>query len=127
MSRYAIVASEGIYQGFNGIVDYAIVDSDNEEEVAAIGQEMSLQVMDDWSCVGDELSKRLRELYGAAPDDSCYDELYDRERESNIHYYYFKLCEEAEGQDSGLLNQELYSNEDKFRRTWAVEQIICKF
>ena len=121
MGRYAIVAAEGIYLGSNGIIDYAIVDSDNEEEIEAIGQEMSLQVMDDWSRVGDELSKRLRELYGVVPDDSCYDELYGWARENNIHYYYFKLCEEAEGQDSDLLNQELYSNEDKFRRTWAAE------
>lgn len=121
MSRYAIVASEGIYQGFYGIVDYAIVDSDSEVEIAAIGKEMSLQVMDDWSRVGDELSKRLKELYGIVPDDSCYDELYGMARESNIHYYYFKLCKEAESQDSGLLNQELCDNEDKFRRTWAVE------
>lgn len=121
MSRYAIVASEGIYQGLHGIVDYAIVDCDSKDEVAAIGQEMSLQVMDDWSCVGDELSEKLREVYGVTPEDSCYEEFYDGAREDNINYYYFKLCEEAEKRDSGLLNQELYTNEDKFRRTWAAE------
>lgn len=121
MSRYAIIASEGIYQGYYGIVDYAIVDCDSEEEAAAIGKEMSLQVMDDYPCVGDELSERLREVYEVAPEDSCYDGLYNEMREDNINYYYFKLCEKAEGQDSGLLNQELYDNEDKFRRTWAAE------
>lgn len=121
MSRYAIVASEGIYQGLHGIVDYAIVDCDSEDEVAAIGKEMSLQVMDDWSCIGDELSEWLREVFGVTTEDSCYEEFYDREREDNINYYYFKLCEEAEKRDSGLLNQELYTNEDKFRRTWAAE------
>lgn len=46
MSRYAIVASEGICQGSQGIVDYAVVDCNSEEEVAAIGKEMSLEVMD---------------------------------------------------------------------------------
>ena len=125
MSRYAIVASEGIYQGLHGIVDYAIVDCDSEDEVAAIGKEMSLQVMDDWGWIQDELMAQISDSFDSTIDTE--EELLEAIKEENVNYYYFKLCEEAEGQDSNLLNQELYDDEDKFRRTWAAEQIICKF
>lgn len=119
MSRYAIVASEGIYQGLHGIVDYAVVDCNSEEEVAAIGREMSLQVMDNWGWIQDELMAQVSDSFDSTIDTE--EEFLEAIKEENVNYYYFKLCEEAEGQDSGLLNQELYDNEDKFRRTWAAE------
>lgn len=119
MSRYAIVASEGICQGCQGIVDYAVVDCNSEEEVAAIGKEMSLQVMDDWDFIQQELIEKVPLSFDPTVDTE--EDLLSSLREENINYYYFKLCEESEDQDAIALTQELYDNEDKFRRTWAAE------
>lgn len=119
MGRYAIVASEGIYQGLHGIVDYAIVDCDSEDEVAAIGREMSLQVMDDWDFIQQELVEKVPLSFDPTVDTE--EDFLSSLREENVNYYYFKLCEESEGQDAIALTQELYDNEEKFRRTWAAE------
>ena len=96
MALYFIYAADNMYQGMNGMYNYAIEEAESRAdlEVDAIG--MSYDVMDSYGEIGERLrsdAEEEMEFRGYEEEDydneleAVLDELY----ESNIYYYIVKL------------------------------------
>ena len=96
MALYFIYAADNMYQGMNGMYNYAIEEAESRAdlEVDAIG--MSFDVMDSYGEIGERLrsdAEEEMEFRGYEEEDydneleAVLDELY----ESNVYYYIVKL------------------------------------
>ncbi len=96
MALYFIYAADNMYQGMNGMYNYAIEEAESRAdlEVDAIG--MSYDVMDSYGEIGERLrsdAEEEMEFRGYEEEDydneleAVLDELY----ESNVYYYIVKL------------------------------------
>ena len=98
MKRYLIYADETEYSGLHGMYDWDVIQCDNEEEVQAIGYEMSERVIESYSSLLEEIEEDVRTRLseeGINPDDLDYDERYedwyDCILNEHIQYQYWEL------------------------------------
>ena len=97
MSYYLIYATEGMYEGLHGVCDEAIVETDNEKEVEETAYQMSMEIMESYSEIGEALLEDARleaEFKGIeSEEDPEFEEILNEIYEENVSYDYWKLKE----------------------------------
>ena len=103
--RVAIYACEQMYGGLHGMEDFLVVDVDSAEEADQIGEEMSLDIMQSYSCIIDTLE-----------EDAAYygDEL----MRQNTEWIVYPLNELANEHSVDELTQEFYNDRNEFLETY---------
>lgn len=109
MKKYAIQAFESMYQGLHGIVDYAVVDSNDFNEVCDYGSEMS---------------RNLIESYGMEPEpdeneDDWTDEVYDEVWAEMIEFSVWEIPDNK-GKENYELEELFYNDPDEFISEYCV-------
>lgn len=108
MARYVVYAMEGRYQGLHGISAFAVVDADNEKEVHEIAREMSLDVMESYRTIDEELE-----------EDEEYDEDYVEElRNENIEYDFHRVKDDCPFTDEEI-DFKIYNDYRGFVDKWG--------
>lgn len=114
---YAVIAAEGIYQGYHGIKEEAIIEVSSLEEAHEIASEMSIEVMN--SFVYDELEEEIQNEINDNDTITWTDEEIDELRSEfyndNIYYDLYELDEEKiKNKSYEELEKELHSNFEEF-------------
>lgn len=84
---YAIYACENIYGGLHGMDAHDVVDCADEEEAESIGLEMSIDVMDSYECISDDLEEAASEEYEPGSEE-WEDYLYQLKQENSSYVIY---------------------------------------
>jgi len=116
---YAVIAAEGIYQGYHGIKEEAIIEVSSLEEAHEIASEMSIEVMDSYPDVYDELEEEIQNEINDNDAIKWTDEEIDELRldfyNDNIYYDLYELDEEKiKNKSYEELEKELYRNFEGF-------------
>lgn len=94
---YVIYAAENIYGGLHGLYDYSICDCDSLDEALEIGYENSLEVINSYGCIYEELEEELQEYIDSA-DDTFSEEAVEKLRaeiyNEDVDYNFWKIKEE---------------------------------
>ncbi len=95
MAIYMIYAYEHMYGGLHGMNNTVILESENAKSLYSMATEMSMEVMDSYSDVGETLLENAREeaesrgIYNE--DDPEFEEILDEEYEENVEYDIYEL------------------------------------
>ena len=116
---YAVIAAEGIYQGYHGIKQKAIIEVSSLEEAHEIAAEMSIEIMDSYPDVYDELEEAIQnEIDDNDAIEWTDEEINDFRSEiynDNIYYDLYELDEEKiKNKSYEELKKELHSNFEEF-------------
>lgn len=112
---YAIVASEGMYQGSNGIDHKEIVQVRSLEEAHEIGTEMSIEVMNSYSFIYEELEEEIRNEINDKWTDKEIEKLRKEVYDSNVYYDLYELDEEKiKNISEDELEEEFYNDLEEF-------------
>lgn len=88
---YVIHAFEVKYGGYHGIEDWSIEDRDNEEEVVSIARENSLEVINSYSLVYDELENDIETFTDEDMSEDDIEELRSDIYNEDIVYEIWKI------------------------------------
>lgn len=94
---YLVYAYEDRYGGNHGINAWDIYDVDSVREAEEIGQDMSIEVMESYGSIGEELLDEAREeaeFYGYEEDSLDFENILDGIYKENIAYELYRLSDE---------------------------------
>lgn len=97
MAIYMIYAYEHMYGGLHGMNNTVILESEDAKSLRSMATEMSMEVMDSYSDVGETLLENAREeaesrgIYDE--DDPEFEEILDEEYEENVEYDIYELSD----------------------------------
>ena len=97
MAIYMIYAYEHMYGGLHGMNNTVIVESEDAKYLRSMATEMSMEVMDSYSDVGETLLENAREeaesrgIYDE--DDPEFKEILNEEYEENVEYDIYELSD----------------------------------
>lgn len=97
MAIYMIYAYEHMYGGLHGMNNTIILESEDTKSLYSIATEMSMEVMDSYSDVGETLLENAREeaeshgIYDE--DDPEFEEILNEEYEENVEYDIYELSD----------------------------------
>lgn len=93
MSRYLIYSCEGLYEGLHGMNCIQVCECKNDREAWNIGVDASLEIMDSYSVIGDNLQE---EVYDILDMDEDIDEdlVWQSVYRDNVVVNYWKINEE---------------------------------
>jgi hypothetical protein len=91
---YVIYAAENQFQGLHGIEDFRIEDCENDNAAADIGEEMSLELINDFSCVYSILEEDYEESINDDMTEKEKDEIHTEIYNDDIYYSYWKIKED---------------------------------
>lgn len=97
MAIYMIYAYEHMYGGLHGMNNTVILESEDAKFLRSMATEMSMEVMDSYSDVGETLLENAREeaesrgIYDE--DDPEFEEILDEEYEENVEYDIYELSD----------------------------------
>lgn len=97
MAIYMIYAYEHMYGGLHGMNNTVILESEDTKSLYSMATEMSMEVMDSYSDVGETLLENAREeaesrgIYDE--DDPEFEEILDEEYEENVEYDIYELSD----------------------------------
>ena len=97
MAIYMIYAYEHMYGGLHGMNNTVILESEDAKSLYSMATEMSMEVMDSYSDVGETLLENAREeaesrgIYDE--DDPEFEEILDEEYEENVEYDIYELSD----------------------------------
>ena len=122
---FAIIAAEGIYEGLHGIETKTIVEASAWNEVYDIARELSLEVMESYGDVIEELEKEIQEEIDFNDTVKWTDERIEELRaevyNDNIYYNVYQLDEEKIKDDSyEQLEEEFYNDPEEFLEKYAI-------
>ena len=110
MKRYAIYAYESLYGGNHGMYSRLVVEAEDHEEACEIALQESLNVIDSYSKISNELYDSAVEEY-----DFDHDGERDEFSEDEIEGIYASMCEEDTAYNIWPINENVassYSTED---------------
>lgn len=91
---YVIMAADNIYQGYHGLIDWSVWDCQNEEEAIEIARENSIEIINSYSCIYEELEETIQN-YIDEDDKGMSEEEIDELREEiyqeDISYSIYKI------------------------------------
>ena len=116
---YAIVAAEDLYQGLHGIEHREIFETSDLETAYAIGTELSLEVMNSYKFIIEQLEKDIEDEIQFNDTVKWTDERIKELREevynNNVYYDLYELDEEKIKNISDEdLEEELYDDLEEF-------------
>lgn len=94
---YLIYAYEETYGGEHGMNTWDICNVDSVREAEEIGQDMSIEVMESYSSIGEDLLEEAREeaeFYGYEEDSSDFEDILDGLYKENMAYEIYRLSDE---------------------------------
>lgn len=97
MAIYMVYAYEHMYGGLHGMSNTVIVESEDAKSLYSIATEMSMEVMDSYSDVGETLLENAREeaesrgIYDE--DDPEFEKILNEEYEENVEYDIYELSD----------------------------------
>ena len=121
MSVYLIHAFEDMYSGLHGIESYDIIETDSKRVVEETAREMSLDVMDYYSSIGEDLyaeALEQAEADGYEEGSEEFEDLLDDCYNDNVAYEYWKL-------DDKLTYEQYHDMLDGVNGSW--EEIRDKY
>ena len=124
MSIYLIHAFEDMYSGLHGIEDYALLETNSIKSVEAEGREMSLEVMESYSSIGEELYAQAYDQASAEgfdEDSMEFDGILEDCYNENIAYEYWKLSDEHTYEEYENMLNESNGEWEEIRDKYAVE------
>ena len=90
---YAIHAREGIYQGLHGMERFAVENCPNDDTAFEVATEISIDVMNDYSDVMDELRHQVDDYLEDNDYEVSEDEAWDVIMNENVNYIVYKIKE----------------------------------
>ena len=97
MAIYMIYAYEHMYGGLHGMNNTVILESEDAKSLYSMATEMSMEVMDSYSDVGETLLENAREEAESCgiydEDDPEFEEILDEEYEENVEYDIYELSD----------------------------------
>ena len=94
---YLIYAYEERYGGEHGMNLWDICDVDSVREAQETGREMSIEVMESYSSIGEDLLEEAREeaeIYGYEEDSLDFENILDELYKENMAYEIYRLSDE---------------------------------
>lgn len=110
---YAIYACENQYQGLYGMNASDIVDIDSYEEAELLAEDMSLDVMNSYSCIIDSWEEEIR-CKGIEEDSDALDEA----MKENMYYSIYEITHTFD-ESLGELRDEFWNNQEEFIRRYC--------
>ena len=122
---FAIIAAEGIYEGLHGIETKTIVEAPTWNEVYDIARELSLEVMESYGNIIEELEREVQEEIDfndtVGWTDERIEELRAEVYNDNVYYNVYQLDEEKIKDDSyEQLEEEFYNDSEEFLEKYAI-------
>ena len=122
---FAIIAAEGIYEGLHGIETKTIVEASNWNEIYDIARELSLEVMESYGDVIEELEREVQEEIDFNDTVNWTEERIEELRaevyNDNVYYNVYQLDEEKIKDDSyEQLEEEFYNDPEEFLEKYAI-------
>lgn len=88
---YVIYAYEEKYEGYHGINDWSIWDCANEKEAISIARENSMEVINSYSCVYEELENDVESFTDEDMSEEDIEQLRADIYEEDIAYFIWKI------------------------------------
>lgn len=112
---YVIHAFEGIFGGYHGIEDWSIWFCDNEEEAISIARENSMEVINSYGCVYEELECDIEEWIDETMSEEDIALLREDVYEEDIDYNIWKIDSDmVKEYDINTLERWLNDNPEDF-------------
>lgn len=108
MSRYLIYSCEGLYEGLHGMNRIQVCECESDREAWEIGVNASLEIMDSYSIIGNDLQNEVYDILDMDEDideDLAWESVY----RDNVVVDYWEINEEkAENIDTTELDSLAY-------------------
>lgn len=114
---YAIHAYESSFGGLHGMDSHVIVECDSMAEAEEVALVESMDVMESYSCIMDEIYEAASEDYEEGTDE-WYQAVEDMKQDSAEWRIYYVI--DTKGKSINELEVEFWNDEDEFIRTYCL-------
>lgn len=122
---YVIHAFEEKYGGYHGIEDWTIENCDNEEEAVSIARENSLEVINSYSLVYDELEDDIETFTDENMSEDDIEELRSDIYNENIAYNIWKIDSDIiKEYDIDILEKWLNDDPEDFIEKYCDNELL---
>ena len=119
---YVIHAFDAIYGGLHGMEDWSIWDCKNYVEAESIAWENSLEIINSFSCIYEELETEVEENIDDDMSESDIEELHHDIYKEDIAYDIWKIDEDiAKEYDINILENMLNNDPEDFIEKYCKE------
>lgn len=119
---YVIHAFEERYSGLHGIEDWSIWDCDNEEEAISIAKENSIEVINSYSCIYEELEMEVDEEVDETMSEEDIEQLRSDIYNEDVAYDIWKLDSDiVKEYDIDFLERKLVEDPEDFIEKFCIK------
>lgn len=113
----AIYAYESLYDGLHGMDSSIIVYCNSVEEAEEIATEISLRIMESYSCIMDDFYENASEDYEEGTDE--WYEAIEEMKQENVAYNIYTVSH-TKGKSIRELEHEFRNHRDRFIETYCI-------
>lgn len=114
---YAIYAYEGSFGGLHGMNSHVIVECNSMAEAEEVALEESMDMMESYSCIMDDIYEAASEDYEEGTDE-WYQAVEDMKRSDAKWEIYYVI--DTKGKSANRLEVEFEIDKDKFIKTYCL-------
>ena len=117
MARYAIYAYDAMFEGLHGMYSKIVVTCNDLAEAFDIAREESLDVIQSYTAIYEQIAEDIEATYG----EDEFDEYYDEYINDDVAYEVHEINEEVASEYSNeVLENMFYNDEDIFIQKYCL-------
>ena len=122
MKLYVVYAADELYQGLHGLEDWSIWECEDENEALNIGYENSIQIINSYSCIYEQLDQDIKDYMedGKNWSEEDIDQLTMDIYDEDTYYNVWEIDEDITKEyDVNILEKMLIDDPEDFIKTYC--------